>query len=123
MVKFLKSKQQQHLLRVPKCLAYFCDGENDFIALEDVRCHGYSHIQRQDVWKIEDINVILTGLAHFHAISLAYKTQFPSSFSCLVQNLEETYCSEKHYNWHNKYYVSLSYLKKKNQINFQTIFN
>lgn len=103
--KFLNAKGLQHLLPTPKCLAALCDGENDFIALEDIKAIGYGHIARQNCWKVEECQLILKGLARLHAISAACKNQCPGEYSRVSKNLREVMFADKYWDWYGRYYV------------------
>lgn len=104
---FLRSKNQLDLLPIPRCLAYYTDGKNDFLALEDAKALGYEHTSRKSVWEFEDCLIILKSLAKFHGISLALNDQNPSEFFKISGRLIETLFSEQHWNWYKRFYVSI----------------
>ncbi|KAK0076663.1 hypothetical protein PV325_005040 [Microctonus aethiopoides] len=103
--KFIKSKNQSHLLRVPKCLSYVLDGENDFIVLEDVSVYGFGVASRQNTLSLAECKSILTGMGRFHGISFAHKDQHEKEFYNVADQLIETYFSENHRNWYKNFHA------------------
>lgn len=76
------------LTEVPKCLAVHCDGENDFLALEDLRPGGYRPASRQNGLDLMHCQLIIKKLGKFHAISLAIKDQEPQLFVDMIKYVE-----------------------------------
>ncbi|XP_046822234.1 uncharacterized protein LOC124425658 [Vespa crabro] len=105
--QFLKSKNQAHILRVPRVLKSLVDGENDYLILENVCNLGYGPITRQNCLNMEQCTVILETFASFHAISFAYKDQNKEEFKEIVSHLEETYFSPKYWDWYIKFHERL----------------
>ncbi|KAL2735212.1 uncharacterized protein V1478_002852 [Vespula squamosa] len=105
--QFLKSKNQAHILRVPRHLKSFVDGENDYLILENVCNLGYGPITRQNCVNMEQCTVILEAFATFHAISFAYKDQNKEKFNEIVTHLEETYFSPKYWDWYKRFHKRL----------------
>ncbi|XP_048508443.1 uncharacterized protein LOC105689818 isoform X1 [Athalia rosae] len=104
--EFLKSKGHNEVLNVPRCLAAVSDGENDFIALEDVSVYGFGPVTRQSTLTFAENGQILKALARFHAVSFAYKDQ-RDDFKSLSDKLNETYYSPAHYDWYEVFQGSL----------------
>lgn len=75
-------------LDYPKCFAAHCDGENDFIALEDLTPLGYTSFKRQGYISLEDCLLILTVLGRFHGMSLALKALQPEEFDRSTNAIE-----------------------------------
>ncbi|XP_011181745.1 uncharacterized protein LOC105211807 [Zeugodacus cucurbitae] len=84
----------------PKCFASYCDGENDFIALENVNFRGYNAPNRQDYISLEDAILTMRTLGRFHGISLAFRALEPEVFEAAAKGLEETYYSEAKRQWY-----------------------
>lgn len=64
------------------------DGENDFIALQDVGPEGYTTTTRgAGLDKIHALEIIRV-LAGFHAVSLAIKDQQPDVFESAATSLK-----------------------------------
>lgn len=84
----------------PTCYAVHCDGENDFIALEDVSFAGYGSPNRQDYITLEECRLTMRTLGRFHGISLALKALEPESFEETGKHLEETYYAEQNRLWY-----------------------
>lgn len=76
------------LTEIPKCLAVYCDGENDFIVLEDLRPGGYRAASRQNGLDLMHCQMIIKKLGKFHAISLAIKDQDPQLFNDMIKYVE-----------------------------------
>ncbi|KAF7401580.1 hypothetical protein HZH68_007400 [Vespula germanica] len=105
--QFLKSKNQAHILCVPRHLKSLVDGENDYLILENVCNLGYGPITRQNCVDMEQCTVILEAFATFHAISFAYKDQNKEEFDEMVTHLEETYFSPKYWGWYERFHKRL----------------
>ncbi|XP_067640068.1 uncharacterized protein [Eurosta solidaginis] len=84
----------------PKCYATFCDGENDFIALENVTNRGYGAPNRQEYISLEDALLTMRTLGRFHGTSLAMRALEPENFEKAAKSLEETYYSEARRSWY-----------------------
>ncbi|XP_015180562.1 PREDICTED: uncharacterized protein LOC107068536 [Polistes dominula] len=105
--QFLKSKNQAHILSVPRHLKSLIDGENDYLILENVCNLGYGPITRQDCVDMEQCTVILEAFATFHAISFAHKDQNKEEFKECVSQLRETYFSPKYWGWYERFHKRL----------------
>ncbi|KAI4504355.1 hypothetical protein M0802_000826 [Mischocyttarus mexicanus] len=105
--KFLKSKNQAHILSVPRHLKSLVDGENDYLILENVCNLGYGPITRQDCVNMEQCTVILEAFATFHAISFAHKDQNKEEFNECVSHLRETYFNPKYWDWYDDFHKRL----------------
>ncbi|KAI4493577.1 hypothetical protein M0804_001753 [Polistes exclamans] len=105
--EFLKSKNQAHILSVPRHLKSLADGENDYLILENVCNLGYGPVTRQDCVDMEQCTIILEAFATFHAISFAYKDQNKDEFNECVSHLRETYFSPKYWNWYEELHKQL----------------
>lgn len=84
----------------PICYATLCDGENDFIALEDVSFSGYCSPNRQDFITLEECMLTMRTLGRFHGVSLALKALEPDNFNEASRHLEETYYAEQNRSWY-----------------------
>ncbi|KAK2578156.1 hypothetical protein KPH14_001352 [Odynerus spinipes] len=105
--QFLKSKNQAHLLCVPRHLGSLADGENDYLVLENVCTLGFGPVTRHNFISMEDCIGILETFATFHAISFAYKDQHKEEFTKCVSHLEETYFTPKYWDWYEKFHQRL----------------
>ncbi|XP_011699913.1 PREDICTED: uncharacterized protein LOC105457132 [Wasmannia auropunctata] len=105
--KFLAERGQSSLLRIPRYLASYMDGENDFIVLEDVSPLGFGPASRQSCLDWAECTVILEALAKFHAISFAYRDQKKEEFDELTSYLKETYFGDHNWNWYQKFHKRL----------------
>lgn len=103
----MKEKRQTQTLCIPRHFASLMDGENDFVALEDVTFLGYGPIARQNSLNEAQFKIILEGLARFHAVSFAFKDQKPDKFKEIVGYLHETYYSDEHWNWYKRFHVRI----------------
>ncbi|XP_043248872.1 uncharacterized protein LOC122395399 [Colletes gigas] len=110
--KFLIDKGQEKILYTPRHLASCMDGENDYIAMQDVTFLGYEPLSRQNSMNGDQCAVILKTIARFHAISFAYKDQKKEEFTELMENLRETYFSKDHWNWYKRFHKTISDITK-----------
>ncbi|RLU27117.1 hypothetical protein DMN91_000916 [Ooceraea biroi] len=99
---FLAQRGQARLLCIPRYLASYMDGENDFIVLEDASCLGFGPASRQSCIDLAECAMTVKTLAHFHAISLAYRDQEKTEFAEIASCLEETYFTRQHWSWYEK---------------------
>ncbi|XP_043288978.1 uncharacterized protein [Venturia canescens] len=104
-IQFLESKGQKQMLVVPPCLSALADGENDYIALQDVRDFGYGPVARLETLTLEEMTFLLQGMANFHAVSFAYKDQNKEKFDKLADKLIETYFSNNHWDWYKNFHA------------------
>lgn len=91
MLDFQKSKHIAHdisFTEVPRCLAFYVDGEHDFLALEDLRPGGYASASRQHGFDLDHCKLLLRALGKYHALSLAIKDQDPEMFKEMRDALE-----------------------------------
>ncbi|KAI4462603.1 hypothetical protein MML48_4g00007172 [Holotrichia oblita] len=134
---FQKSKDlSQPYNSVPLCLASYVDGENDFIALEDLSHRGFTGLDRGTGLDLDTTLFILRNFAKFHAISVAYREQYPDEFHKLDEDLSETYFDEKFRKWYRgtmekfnnvvkdavKKELPSNYLKKIEEITSEDLF-
>lgn len=105
--EFLNGKQQRQVLSIPRHLVSVVDGENDFIALEDVSVLGFGPVSRQSCIDFKQCAVILKTMAKFHAISFAHKDQKSEEFAEIVSTLHETYFGKQHYDWYINFHKVL----------------
>ncbi|XP_058790196.1 uncharacterized protein LOC131663681 [Phymastichus coffea] len=106
--EFLHLKNQSSLWLIPKCLAYHLDGENDFIALEDVSPQGFGPVARESCLTFEQCRYILEAMARFHGVSFAYKDQNKEDYQNRASKLSETYFSDHLYEtWYKRFHCKL----------------
>ncbi|XP_014214809.1 uncharacterized protein LOC106643982 isoform X2 [Copidosoma floridanum] len=106
--EFLESKNQSSMLNLPDCLAYQLDGENDYIALEDVSPYGFGPVARQSCLDFQEFVIVLKALARFHGVSFAYKDQYKDEYTSAASKLKETYFRSDLYNsWYTRYHDRL----------------
>ncbi|XP_065362815.1 uncharacterized protein LOC135956300 [Calliphora vicina] len=84
----------------PICYATHCDGENDFVALQDVNFLGYGAPNRQDYISLEECLLTMRTMGRFHGISLALQALEPNEFESVAKCLEETYYAESYRKWY-----------------------
>ncbi|KAK9298051.1 hypothetical protein QLX08_008407 [Tetragonisca angustula] len=75
---FVKEKYQAQMLCIPRHFVSVMDGENDFVALENVTFLGYGPIDQK-----------------------------PDKFKEIVGYLHETYYSDKHWNWYKRFHEKI----------------
>lgn len=88
MMDFQKRKKlRKPFAGVPKCLASYIDGYNDFIVLEDLSA-DFSCARRQDGLDLNHCKLLLSIIGQFHAISLAMKNEEPALFQEMISSIE-----------------------------------
>ncbi|CAK9829094.1 hypothetical protein ANTRET_LOCUS6498 [Anthophora retusa] len=110
--EFIKEKGQMQVLCIPRHLASVTDGENDYIAMEDISFLGYKPISRQNFLNKDQCMMILKAIARFHAISFAYKDQKKEEFMEMIRNLHETYYTMNHWNWYKRFLENIVNINK-----------
>lgn len=105
--KFLNDKGQNEILCTPRLVAACGDGNNDYLAMEDVTLLGYKPMCRQNCLNEDECIMILKTIAKFHAISFAYKDQKKEEFMKFMENLDETYFSDIHWNWYKRFHKKI----------------
>ncbi|XP_055714788.1 uncharacterized protein LOC129808908 [Phlebotomus papatasi] len=78
-------------IEYPRCYSSFCDGNHDYVALDDLSKYGFVSADRQNGMDFEHCRLALESLGRLHALSLAMKDQEPENFAKLSQKVEETY--------------------------------
>lgn len=103
-MKFQKGKTLKNAFEeCSKCLAAYSDGENDFIAMEDLSQFGFGSASRQEGVGLAECILCMQKIGRFHALSLAMKDQQPDKFHLLVKHVEDTYYAEKHKAWYKNF--------------------
>ncbi|XP_014479489.1 PREDICTED: uncharacterized protein LOC106746879 [Dinoponera quadriceps] len=105
--KFLKEKGQSDLLRIPRHLASYMDGVNDFIVMEDLSILGFGPASKQNCIDLAECSVILESLSKFHAISFAFRDQRKEEFAEMINCLKETYFGKHNWDWYQKFHRRL----------------
>lgn len=90
-----------------RCFAAYTDGENDFVALDDLTQCGYDVPTRQSGMDIHLSRLIMTTLGRFHAMSFVIRDQSPDLFEKLSNGLEETYYSARLKSWYKDFMNNL----------------
>ena len=101
------------MLTIPRCLAAFIDGENDFIVLDDVTPLGFEPVTRQNCLNFEQCIFILEAVARFHAVSLAFKDQKKKEFESMKNKIKETYFADEFWDWYKRFHVSTTFNLRK----------
>lgn len=108
LMKFQDSKNIKNKFNnIPMCFAAIADGKNDFIALEDLTAQSYTHFKREKELDYDCVLFIVKLFAKFHALSFAFKDQFPKEFEELADAIEETYFAEKFRNWYSEFHKTI----------------
>ncbi|CAO1422867.1 unnamed protein product [Diamesa serratosioi] len=96
----VKKDAKRPFVEVPKCFVAYCDGENDFLVLENLNDCGYSTIPRNNAMDIHICRLIMQTLGRFHGVSFVIRDQSPELFDNLTAKLEETYYAPRLKNWY-----------------------
>lgn len=76
------------------------DGENDFLAIENLNPIGYFTIPRQELMNIHVSRLIMRTLGRFHGMSFVIRDQSPNMFEEMTMAVEETYYSNRLRSWY-----------------------
>lgn len=85
---------------VPKCLAAFQDGENDFIVMEDLGVDGFRSADRQVEMDDVHCQMALQCLGKLHGLSHAMRALEPESFARLTSHMVDIYYAEPARDWY-----------------------
>lgn len=86
---------------IPKCYSCHCDGEEDYILLEDLVEQGYTSMSGEAT--ADQCYLAIRTLAHFHAISFALKHKANTLFSTLTKDIDELYYTEDNKSWYETF--------------------
>ncbi|XP_053658216.1 uncharacterized protein LOC128707289 [Anopheles marshallii] len=89
--------QQARGMRTAKSFTHYpsvivsecCEGF-EYILQRDLTAQGYRNFPRTEPLAYEDVLLVLTHLAQFHAISFAMQQQAPDAYAQIVSQLQET---------------------------------
>ncbi|XP_003706592.3 uncharacterized protein LOC100875535 [Megachile rotundata] len=109
---FVKDVSLSQISYMPRHFASVMDGENDFIAMEDVTVLGYKPIERQNSLNEDQCKMILKTFAKLHATCFAYKDQRKEEYTKVIENLDETYFSMNYWNWYKRFHETLINIAK-----------
>uniref|UniRef100_A0A1L8DN26 Putative juvenile hormone-inducible protein n=1 Tax=Nyssomyia neivai TaxID=330878 RepID=A0A1L8DN26_9DIPT len=102
--EFQARKNAQNPFReYARCFLSFCDGEQDYLALDDLTKYGYEAADRQDGLDFAHCILAMESLGRFHGVSLAMKDQEPENFRKIAQKVTETYYSPHLKGWYNDF--------------------
>ncbi|XP_059611132.1 uncharacterized protein LOC132258046 [Phlebotomus argentipes] len=90
----------------PNCFSSFCDGNQDYVALDDLSKYGFRSADRHDGLDFAHCSLILKALGKFHGVSLAMKDQEPEEFTELARKIEEIYYTARFKSWLNGFVKS-----------------
>ena len=90
-----------------RCFVAYTDGENDYVALDDLTQCGYDEPTRQSEIDIHLSRLIMTTLGRFHGMSFVIRDQSPDLFEKLSNGLEETYYSARLKPWYKDFMNNL----------------
>lgn len=88
---------------IATCLVTYLDGENDFLALENLNPYGYFTTPRQESMNIDLCRLIMRTLGRFHALSFLLRDQSPKMFEELTAAVEETYYASRLKPWYGDF--------------------
>ncbi|XP_050089389.1 uncharacterized protein LOC126573372 isoform X1 [Anopheles aquasalis] len=110
---FQSKRQPKHPFNdIPKCLAAYSDGENDFIVLEDQSQYGYGTASRATAITLEEGMRCMHSLGRLHALSLAMKDQEPERIQRITATIVETYYSADREPWYRNFMQRLIPISK-----------
>ncbi|XP_058058412.1 uncharacterized protein LOC131209373 [Anopheles bellator] len=80
----------KRFLHYPSVIVSECREGTEFILQRDLVAQGYRNFPRTEPLAYEDVLLVLTHLAEFHAISFAMQQQAPEHYAQIVSQLRET---------------------------------
>lgn len=100
-------KVSDPFLNYAKLFYSYCDGENDFIILEDATIHSFGAAVRQQGIDLAHAEMTLKTFAKFHAMSFAMRDQKPEEFARICNKIEEQYYHERLWGWYQRFWARL----------------
>lgn len=88
-----------------RCFSAFADGENDYIALDDLGIYGFKIANRQKTLDLNHCILIMELLGKFHGLSIAMKDQCPEQYKKLENSLEEVYYADCYKDWYQGFQI------------------
>lgn len=88
---------------VADCMVSYFDGDNDFLALENLNPYGYESTSRQEAMNIHLTRLIMQTLGRFHGLSFVMRDQSPKQFEEISNALEETYYAARLKSWYGDF--------------------
>lgn len=85
---------------VPRTLATYEDGENDFIVMEDLSAVGYRSADRQVEIDLAHCKLALTSFGKLHGLSHAMRVLEPEQFKQLTSHMTDIYYATDTRAWH-----------------------
>ncbi|XP_035773680.1 uncharacterized protein LOC118456739 [Anopheles albimanus] len=80
----------KRFLHYPSVIVSECREGTEFILQRDLVAQGYRNFPRTEPLAYDDVLLVLTHLAEFHAISFAMQQQSPGQYAQIVSKLRET---------------------------------
>lgn len=99
----VKSDARYPFTEIATCLATHLDGENDFLALENLNTYGYYTTSRQESMNVHVCRLIMQTLGRFHALSFVIRDQSPKMFEEITSVLEEQYYAHRLRPWYDDF--------------------
>ncbi|XP_022904456.2 uncharacterized protein [Onthophagus taurus] len=79
--------EDNYFKSVPKCYKIISNKNREVMILENLRANGFRSYNRRQPLDDNHLELILDELAHFHAVSFAFKDQKPDRFKEIVKNV------------------------------------
>lgn len=86
---------------LPKCFGCHLDGKDDYILMEDLSEVECTSLPENAT--IDERNLVLKCLAHFHAVSFALRLKKPDTFAKLANRLNEVFYNDNNRSWYARY--------------------
>ena len=96
----MKTDAKYPFKELPSCLVSHLDGENDFLAIENLNPLGFFTTPRQESMNIHVSRLIMRTLGRFHGMSFVIRDQSPKLFEEMTMAVEETYYSHRLRSWY-----------------------
>jgi hypothetical protein len=105
LTRFQKTRSTEFQFNaVPQCYL----ARNDLLILEDLCVRNFEMANRIEGLNLEQMHAVLTELAKFHALSLAYKHKNPQKFAELRELISEGIFTTENTEWYKNYYDRLT---------------
>lgn len=103
LIDFQKEKTKNYFKSHPHCYS----ARNELLILEDLCVRDFQMPDRKTGLNLAQVEAVLTELAKFHSLSLAYRAEHPEEFKKLTQKISEGIFCTDNVEWYSDYYKVL----------------
>uniref|UniRef100_A0A1A9WWV3 CHK domain-containing protein n=1 Tax=Glossina brevipalpis TaxID=37001 RepID=A0A1A9WWV3_9MUSC len=103
LLQFQVTKTTEVFKAIPEC--YYA--RSDLLIMEDLRVRGFQMPDRKQGLTLNETQLVLQKVAHFHALSLSYKFEKPAQFENFRKLTTEGLFCKDNETWYKNYYDKL----------------